>query len=250
MKTVLRLALALWLLAAPVFAAPSFPVPAESRQLVVVLSDGWDAPTARMYRFERESAQGEWSPIGQVVTVNLGRTGLAWGRSELIKDAESGSGPQKREGDGKSPAGLFPFLKGFGHPAKPAGYSSANLPFLVVEHEQCVDDGASPYYNQIVKPSEVGGRTWKSAEDMKIGLYEMGLVVGHNCPAAKPGMGSCIFYHLQSGANCPTSGCTAMDRGSLTNLLLWLKRDAKPVVLQLPRAEFSSSHDPSWPEIR
>jgi D-alanyl-D-alanine dipeptidase len=203
-----------------------------------------------MWRYQRKTAKDTWMRVGDAVPVNLGRTGLAWGRSALtdLGDPTGIKGPQKREGDGKSPAGLFPILQAFGHPKAPKGYKETNLPFLVVEGEQCVDDSTSPYYNQVVDPSQTGGVTWLSAEKMKIDLYRMGLVIGHNCPDASPGLGSCIFFHLQRGPKDPTSGCTSMDTGSLTSLLLWLKKDAEPVLLQLPRSEFERIADKSWPK--
>ena len=250
MKRLCLLLLSLWFLAVSAAAEPRCSIPDETRQAIVILSPSWESTTATMYRFERRRPGTPWQPVGAVVPVNLGRTGLAWGESSLMTPSSASDGPQKREGDGKAPAGLFPILKAFGHPKPPAGYKKANLPFLVVTDHQCVDDKNSPLYNQIVRPDEVGGRTWKSAETMKIGLYQMGLVVGHNCPEAKPGMGSCIFFHLQSGPGAPTSGCTSMEEGPLVNLLRWLRSDAKPVVLQLPRAFYSEMADPSWPQVR
>ena len=212
-------------------------LPQDSLQLVTVINDHWDDTTAVMRRFQRENPQQKWVEVGQPVPVNLGRTGLAWGSSPLM-DTTRLEGKRKQEGDGRSPAGLFPFLQAFGHPAPPSGYGEKNLPFLTVDQEQCVDDGKSAYYNQIVRPDEVGGVTWNSAETMKIDLYEMGLVVGHNCPKAKPGMGSCIFFHLERGPGKPTAGCTSMKRRDLRALLLWLKADKHPVVIQLPKKEF------------
>lgn len=248
MKTAARFLTALWLLAVAVVAEPRFPIPESSLQTVVVLSSGWDDPYATMHRFERASSRGPWTSVGATVPVSLGRTGLAWGRSGLIEDVSSGSGPHKKEGDGKSPAGLFPLLSAFGHPIAPKGYSAKNLPFEAVDKHQCVDDGKSRYYNQIVEPAKVGGKSWDSAETMKIEVYRMGLVVGHNCKN-EPGLGSCIFFHLRDHVKDTTAGCTAMERAPLTELLLWLRRDAEPVVLQLPRQQFLDQHHPSWPKI-
>lgn len=244
------LLLALVLTSLGSFAQTDCAIPDVSRQVIVVLSPDWDSTVATMYRFERASAVSAWKPIGAVVPVNLGRTGLAWGRSELMAGAVfKPSDPHKKEGDGKAPAGLFPILKAFGHPQPPVGYDKSNLPFIFVRDHQCVDDVKSPYYNQIVRPTEVGGVSWSSAETMKIGLYQMGLVVGHNCGDAKAGLGSCIFFHRQSAPGAPTSGCTSMADGPLVNLLRWLKSEAKPVVLQLPRAQFDTIADPSWPRL-
>ena len=211
--------------------------PDSSNQLVVVLSADWDCPAGEMYRFERASTSRPWVPVGSAVPVNLGRTGMAWGRSPLMDGSlkSKSSNPQEKvEGDGRSPAGLFPLLKAFGHPSAPAGYKDANLEFLTVTDEQCVDDSESDYYNQIVSPRKVGGDTWNSAEKMNIDLYQLGLVVGHNCPKASPRMGSCIFFHLQRAAGVSTAGCTSMNRASLEELVLWLKREQNPVLLQLP----------------
>ena len=57
-------------------------------------------------------------------------------------------GPQKAEGDGRSPAGVFPLGRGFGFaPASEASW--LKLPYLpVVEGIECVDDSASTVYNQ------------------------------------------------------------------------------------------------------
>lgn len=228
-------------LTAVVWARPVLTVPPDSRQLVVVKSQNWDATTATMRCFERADQGSPWKEVRKAVPVNLGRTGLAWGSSPLMTegDAKNGGGKTKKEGDGRSPAGLFPFLKAFGHPKPPAGYRKKNLPFLEIADEQCVDDGSSPYYNSVVKPSDVeGGADWKSAEEMKIDLYQLGLVVGHNCPQAKPGLGSCIFFHLERRAGSTTAGCTSMARAPLRELLLWLETEKKPVLLQLPASEF------------
>ncbi len=215
-------------------------VPESCLQLIVVTSSSWDSTTARLQRYERDSRDSQWEKYGTGIEVNLGRTGLAWGESPLMSGITPPKGAQlKREGDGRAPAGLFPILSAFGHPTPPKGYTDRNLPFLTVTDEQAVDDVESPYYNRIVKPSEVGGVSWKSAETMKIDLYKLGLVVGHNYPNPKPGHGSCIFFHYQSGPGQPTAGCTSMEGKELRALAIWLKRDRDPHVLQLPSSEYA-----------
>lgn len=207
-------------------------IPDSSTQLVVVCNSNWDDATGVMARFERPSSKSPWKRVGKSVPINLGRTGLAWGSSPLMKVKPKGN--QKKEGDGRSPAGLFPILRAFGHPSPPSGYSEKNLDFLSITDEQCVDDSSNAYYNQVVQPDRVGGVSWDSAEKMKIDLYRLGLVVGHNCPKAVPGLGSCIFFHLQKAPGSPTAGCTSMAEEPLKELLLWLKKDANPVLIQLP----------------
>ena len=190
-----------------------------------------------MVRYQRSSEQDTWKKVGKPVRINLGRTGLAWGSSPLMKEPAKN---RKKEGDGRAPAGLFPILRAFGHPSPPEGYSERNLEFLTITDEQCVDDVDSEHYNTIVRPDKVGGVSWDSAEKMKIGVYRLGLVIGHNCPDAAPAMGSCIFFHYESGPGVPTAGCTSMAKDSLKTLVLWLDRDSNPVLLQLPLSVYRS----------
>lgn len=241
--------LCLLLLSYSAWAAPRFEIPSDCLQVVVVVNDDWDDTSARMQRFQRSSAEAPWQSVSRSVPVNLGRSGLAWGRSRLMKQhAEKGDFKSKKEGDGRSPAGLFPFKEAFGHPRPPTGYNAANLPFIPLHKQQCVDDMKSEHYNTIVLPSEVGGISWRSAEKMKISVYQLGLVVAHNCPDPVPGAGSCIFFHIQSGPGEPTSGCTSMTRNRMAELMLWLEREKKPVVLQLPRALLQDLGE-GWPQL-
>lgn len=247
MKHLLISIACLFVLAAPGQAKPQYELPEDCLQLVVVVNKHWDDTTARMRRYQRSSAEAPWEPVGVSVPVNLGRTGLAWGRSPLMEQkSEKGDFASKKEGDGRSPAGLFPFKQAFGHPGPPNGYRATNLPFIPLHKQECVDDGKSEHYNTIVLPSEVGGRTWSSAETMKISVYQMGLVVAHNCPDPVPGAGSCIFFHIQSGPGKPTAGCTSMTRSRMAELMLWLERDKHPLVLQLPKSQFEDLPE-GWP---
>ena len=82
----------------------SSPVPAESRQMLLATSAGWDATRTLVQAYERRAAGAPWAPVGPAVEAALGRAGLAWGRG---RNAAVADGPQKREGDGRSPAGVF-----------------------------------------------------------------------------------------------------------------------------------------------
>lgn len=224
-------------------------LPEDCLQVVVVTNSSWNSTVAKLQRFQRDDKSSKWEKYGTTVAVNLGRTGLAWGNSTLMEGyVPPSSHKPKREGDGRSPAGVFPLLSAFGHPAPPKGYNDRNLPFLVLTDEQGVDDPESEYYNQIVKPSEVGGVSWKSAEKMKIELYKLGLVVGHNYPKVTPGWGSCIFFHLQSGPGEPTAGCTSMAPKDLRALAVWLKKESNPCLVQLPTSEYAKLGS-SFPQL-
>jgi hypothetical protein len=91
-------------LALTLLLAAASPVPAESRQMVLSVSAGWDQTRAILQPYERSSKDTPWVPVGAPIEASLGRSGLAWGRGLHPQDLE---GPQKREGDGRSPAGVF-----------------------------------------------------------------------------------------------------------------------------------------------
>ncbi len=214
--------------------AAGLPVPPESRQMVLSVSAGWEATPALLQAYERPSADAPWQPVGPPIEASLGRTGLAWGRGLHPPGL---AGPQKREGDGKSPAGVFDLRLVTGHdPAPPAG---TRLPYRQATATlRCVDDALSPRYNELVDEATVA-KDWSSAEDMRREdeLYRLVVWVGHNDAPVVPGGGSCIFLHLRAGPDSTTAGCTAFEREPMERLLRWLDPGARPVLVQLPDAE-------------
>lgn len=211
------------------------PVPAESRQLVLSTSAGWDAARALVRAYERADARSPWRPVGPAAEAALGRAGLAWGRGLHAPVAD---GPQKREGDGRSPAGVFALRLATGYASTPP--PGARLLYRVATPTlRCVDDTRSAHYNQLVDEAAVA-KDWTSAEDMRRTdeLYRLVVWVGHNDAPVEPGAGSCIFLHLRSGPGAVTAGCTAFDAAPLEGLLAWLDPAARPVLVQLPESEY------------
>jgi L,D-peptidoglycan transpeptidase YkuD (ErfK/YbiS/YcfS/YnhG family) len=119
----------------------------------------------------------------------------------------------KREGDGHTPAGVFPLRGGFGTSADPG----TALPWMRVDADDVwVDDPGSARYNtHQVLP--VAGR-WASAESLDIPAYAYAQVIGYN-EARTAGRGSAIFLHLDTGG--PTAGCVSLQRSDLLRLLRW-----------------------------
>ena len=181
----------------------------------------------------------------------IGRTGLAWGRGLHGHGAPRGrSGPVKVEGDGKSPAGVFPIDGAYGYdPTPPDG---TELPYTqLTESWRCVDDPASPRYNQVFDATGIP-ETWASAENMRAmgDAYRWVVVVAHNSisdahggqpdrQAARPGAGSCIFLHVWSGPQAVTAGCTAMPREALEDLMRWMPPYGT-IFVALPAAELAA----------
>lgn len=212
---------------------------ADARQLVVVTSAHWDAPAARLQRFERDG-HGSWQPVGAPVPVMLGRSGSGWGLGLHPPQAQ---GPQKREGDGRAPAGIFAIGTAFGYAATGIGA----LPYLPMQASHyCIDVPASPIYNRIVDAREVGeDAVAGSTEQMRLDLhndgdirYRRGFVIEHNADGV-PGRGSCIFAHLLRRADETTAGCTAMDEAALDTVLQWLEPALTPRFVLLPEADYA-----------
>ena len=68
---------------------------------------------------------------------------------------------------------------------------------------------------------------WTSAEKLYIRAYNYAQVIGYN-EARKPGLGSAIFLHLDTGR--ATAGCVSLPSGPLLKLLRWEKPGAVMVI--------------------
>src|SRR5690348_4969758 len=93
---------------------------AETRQLILVTTGGWNAVDGEMRLYERDSVNDQWTALGEKIPVVVARKGMAWGKG-LHGDAV-GEGPVKQEGDGRAPAGVFSLSSAFGYaPREQAG---------------------------------------------------------------------------------------------------------------------------------
>ena len=209
----------------------------DSRQLLLVTTADWHQVSGVLRCFERKNVKASWREVGSKIEIVVGRNGIAWGRG--LHPATT-SEPQKKEGDGKSPAGIFKLSSAFGF-APASEMKRLKLPYLqLTDAIECVDDVPSKRYNSIVDRNQISGVDWKSSEKMlAIGeQYRLGIVVDHNVSPRISGQGSCIFVHIWKGDGSGTSGCTATEKPAMEKLLSWLDAKAKPVLVQLPEAEF------------
>ncbi|WP_051978206.1 L,D-transpeptidase family protein [Edaphobacter aggregans] len=221
-------------------------VAAQSTQMIVVTTAAWDAVDGRLQRYERASTREAWQPVGDSIAIVVGRHGLGWGSGVAAVAADRRpDDPVKREGDGKSPAGVFQLGTAFGYASGPL--NGSKMPYLeLTSTVECVDDTGSKYYNRIVDRSTVRP-DWKSSEHMRNTgeAYRWGIVVDHNGiagPQSKQpvqGGGSCIFLHIWQGAGHGTAGCTAMAPAELEVLLRWLDPKRRPLLVQLTAGEFA-----------
>jgi len=111
--------------------------------------------------------------VGGSISIVVGRNGLGWGIGLIATDdaqVRSGSDPVKREGDGKSPAGVFALGTAFGYASDPL--QGLKVPYLnLTPSIECVDDPGSKHYNRIVDRSVVAPTgTAQSTCEMRRGV--------------------------------------------------------------------------------
>lgn len=212
-------------------------------QMVVVTTADWPSVDASLRLYERKDARSAWLPAGEAIPAVVGRNGLAWGRG--ARPDLPAAGPQKREGDGRAPAGIFRLGPAFGQPP------GESVPWIALpyrqmgEASQCVDDPASPAYNRLVD-RRGAAEGWNSSEDMlrSDGQYRLGVVIGHNMDPVVPGYGSCIFLHIWDRPSRGTAGCTAVSEAGMEGVLRRLKPEANPLLVQLPGPEYERLRGP------
>ncbi|MEP7015454.1 MAG: L,D-transpeptidase family protein [Verrucomicrobiota bacterium] len=209
---------------------------ASSQQCLVVTTNSWKSDAGTMSIFHRNAHASPWLvQTRSAIAVRVGRKGLAWGRG--VMNTASHSGPIKREGDDKAPAGVFPLRGVFGQALR----ADTRMPYLrLTPNIVGVDDPSSRYYNQLIDKSKINDPDWKHAEKMfGVDVYKWGVLVDHNLPPT-PGAGSCIFLHVWKSPATSTSGCTAMAEKHLLDLIRWLDPSQAPMLVQLPRSEYKT----------
>lgn len=129
---------------------------------------------------------------------------------------------QKREGDGRTPAGTYGFSAMFGVQANPG----VAYPYRVAGPQDFWDDDpTSARYNEWVTGTAQAGRSPEPMDNPA--PYAYGAVIAYNT-ARTPGAGSAIFLHVSTGGS--TAGCVALPESDLLRALRWLRPSASPVL--------------------
>lgn len=155
-----------------------------------------------------DPTQGHALWHGQVFQCALGKKGVI--------NAVDG-----REGDQKTPAGLYHLKYGYYRADRLSKPESA-IPFTELEeNDGWCDQVGDPHYNQAIKhPINV------SAEELwrQDNLYNIILVTSHNDGPERSDLGSAIFVHVARKGYQPTMGCIAFEQQDLLTIL----KDAGP----------------------
>jgi L,D-peptidoglycan transpeptidase YkuD (ErfK/YbiS/YcfS/YnhG family) len=132
----------------------------------------------------------------------------ALGRSGLVMD--------KREGDGATPVGRFPFRRLL-YRADRVPRIETRLPVRHIEpSDGWCDDPASADYNRPVRLPHPARHEelWLASH-----VYDLVVVIGHNDDPVVKGAGSAVFVHLAQPDWSPTAGCIAFRQEDLLAIL-------------------------------
>lgn len=212
----------------------------DNKQLLLLISDSWQATSGRLFLFERDE-QMQWHKVDKSIKVSLGRNGMGWGKEfakDLMGRVSIGFEGYKEEGDEKSPAGIYPLKKAFGHVPK-RYLGKLKFSYLAIKpNHVVVEDPNSRYYNRIIDEGQVVC-DWTSSKKMgHEPLYLRGVIIGYNSVRPKYRLGSAIFLHVWQADSYPTKGGTAMSFEDISKIIKWLDSRSNPVIVQLPRRTY------------
>ena len=138
---------------------------------------------------------------GRIYRCVLGKTGV------LTK---------KLEGDGATPAGIFPLMRVLYRPDR-MDIPEPPLPvFALSPNDGWCDDPAHEDYNKPIKLPHDGSheRLWRDDN-----IYDIAVVLGYNTSPVIPFMGSAIFIHFAEPSFKSTRGCIALKDVDLLEIL-------------------------------
>lgn len=184
----------------------------ESSQVLVVVNNCSSSFDAKIYAFEKKN--GKWEMVHDPISGVIGKNGFA--------------GPgEKREGDGKSPSGIFRLQRTFGY----SDSIRSKMPYRqVLLDDLWIDDVNADDYNQWVREDATKAVSYEKLK-RDDDLYKYAVVIEYNTNPVIKGYGSAIFLHVWGGKNIPTAGCVAVSEDDITKILGWLDPQAKPLII-------------------
>lgn len=184
----------------------------ESSQILIATNNCPSSFMVNVYALEKKN--DKWKLLRGPVNGVIGKNGFA----------DPG---EKREGDGKSPSGIFRLERTFGYNES----IQSKMPYRQVSSDDLwIDDVNAADYNQWVKKDTskaVSYEKMKRCDD----LYKYGIVIEYNTNPVIKGYGSAIFLHVWGGKNIPTAGCVAVSEDDIVKILGWLDPKAKPLII-------------------
>jgi L,D-peptidoglycan transpeptidase YkuD (ErfK/YbiS/YcfS/YnhG family) len=184
----------------------------ESSQVLLVTNNSPPSFIVNIHALEKKD--GKWKKVRESIDGVIGKNGFA-------KPGE------KREGDGKTPSGIFPLKMAFGYNES----IRTKMPYRqALRDDLWIDDINAVDYNRWIKKENTQAVSY---EKMKRddNLYKYGIVIGYNTDPVIKGYGSAIFFHVWRGGNMATAGCVAVAEENIVKILGWLDPQALPQII-------------------
>ncbi len=141
---------------------------------------------------------------------------LSNGRMYRCVLGKTGVLAKKLEGDGATPAGVFPLIRVLYRPDR-MDFPETPLPvFALSPNDGWCDDPTHEDYNKPIKLPHDGSheRLWRDDN-----IYDIVVVLGYNTSPVIPFMGSAIFIHFAEPSFKSTRGCIALKDVDLLEIL-------------------------------
>jgi len=185
----------------------------KSTQIILV-KDNSSFFFTRTTLYAMEKRENKWQIAFKPIDAVIGRNGFA-------------PAGEKREGDGRTPSGIYPLKMTFGYDES----TGTKMPYRqTLADDIWVDDPNADDYNQWVKKIEPHAASY---EIMKRddNLYKYGIVIEYNTSPVIKGYGSAIFLHIWKGEGIPTAGCVAVSEEDIIKIMSWLDPAASPLII-------------------
>jgi L,D-peptidoglycan transpeptidase YkuD (ErfK/YbiS/YcfS/YnhG family) len=184
----------------------------KNEQVIIVTTDQAKARSGKLAFYQKEN--GKWKKVFSNIDVIVGKNGIT---------------EKKKEGDGKTPVGIYPLGTAFGNAKKPSGIK---IPYRqTTKYDYWIDDPSSKDYNQWIHYRGNPSTRWKSFERLNHPLYKYAVVIRYNENPIIRGKGSAIFLHIWSRSSGYTLGCVAMSEKNLLKIIQTLDPKKNPVIV-------------------
>jgi len=161
-----------------------------------------------------EKRNGRWESPFAPITGVIGKNGFA-------------PPGEKREGDGRTPSGVFPLGLVFGYERS----FPTRMPYRQAAAEDIwVDDIRADDYNRWVTRRSTTASSFEKMKRSDI-LYKYGIVIEYNTNPVVKGYGSAIFVHIWRGKGKSTEGCVGISQVDIVKIIRWLDPASKPLIV-------------------
>jgi L,D-peptidoglycan transpeptidase YkuD (ErfK/YbiS/YcfS/YnhG family) len=185
-------------------------------KLVCVIGSGGSECTVS---FHKKDKKGQWIQIFSI-DGDCGLDGITF---------------HKREGDNKTPAGLYSFTLAFGLKSDPGAFLDYRK---ITEFDYWIDDVNNPHYNTWVNANDTPGDYSSEHLIDHNPSYNYALNINYNADCT-PGLGSAVFLHCYNEIGF-TTGCIAISENYMKTLVK--EADSATRIIIVPKEEDLSKY--------